>query len=153
LGNLSESCGWWDHGRGLSGEWTCEGRTKAAGQVVSDGSRTRYQRGRECWFSETSGRNRVNLGGTAGWKSCPNDIGIGLFLLPCNKKLNGQKSRRCAATDFYGWNPLRCFVAQIRFYLLKRSFEHEPFNKTMAPMVLVRFSHIQQHNIIRPYGL
>lgn len=41
--NLSESRGWWDHGRALPGEWTCEGGANAGMSVASDGCRTRYQ--------------------------------------------------------------------------------------------------------------
>ena len=45
--------------------------------VAADGDRTRYQRG-AYGVRETSGRLCVNLGGTAGWKSCPKE-GTGLF--------------------------------------------------------------------------
>ena len=45
--------------------------------VAADGDRTRYQGG-AYGVREMSGRLRVNLGGTAGWKSCPKG-GTGLF--------------------------------------------------------------------------
>lgn len=45
--------------------------------VAADGDRTRYQGG-AYEVRETSGRFGVNLGGTAGWKSCPKE-GTGLF--------------------------------------------------------------------------
>ena len=47
------------------------------GLVAADGDRTRYQGG-AYEVRETSGRFGVNLGGTAGWKSCPKE-GTGLF--------------------------------------------------------------------------
>ena len=65
-GHLSESRGWWDHGRELSSEWTCEAAQTAKCSVASDGARTRYPGGAyECTWNERA--LCVNLGGTAGW--------------------------------------------------------------------------------------
>ena len=66
-GNLSESRGWWDHGRVRFGEWTCEGRANREHfRSSEDGDRTRYQGGTHQGRVAESGRLRVNLGGTAG---------------------------------------------------------------------------------------
>lgn len=66
-GNLSESRGWWDHGRVRFGEWTCEGRAnRERSRSSEDGDRTRYQGGTHQGCVAESGRLRVNLGGTAG---------------------------------------------------------------------------------------
>lgn len=66
-GNLSESRGWWDHGRVRFGEWTCEGRANREHfRSSEDGDRTRYQGGTHQGCVAESGRLRVNLGGTAG---------------------------------------------------------------------------------------
>lgn len=65
-GHLSESRGWWDHGRELSSEWTCEGSANGESSVAADGARTRYPGG--AYGSTRDERAQcVNLGGTAGW--------------------------------------------------------------------------------------
>lgn len=43
-GQLSESCGWWDHNSRAFDEWTYEGGRKRK-RVVPDGNRARYPGG------------------------------------------------------------------------------------------------------------
>ena len=77
-GHLLESRGWWDHGRELSGEWTCEGRANGRSSVAADGDRTRYQGG-AYEVRGTSGRYASTWVVPQDQKSCPKE-GTGLFI-------------------------------------------------------------------------
>lgn len=80
-GSLSESRGRWDRGRKLLVNGLARAE-RTYRQVATDGGRTRYPGG-AYEVRESERAHCVNLGGTAGWKSCPK-YGIGLFLLPEN---------------------------------------------------------------------
>lgn len=85
-GNLSESRGWWDHGRVLSGEWTCEGGANAA--FVSSFRRGPYPLSAAAGMivPETSGRYASTWVVPQDHESCPKWLGQGFFCTHFSRK-------------------------------------------------------------------
>ena len=69
-----------------SGNGLARAERTAIGSVAADGIRTRYPGGTDDrpWNERAL---CVNLGGTAGFQSCPN-LGTGLFLLPGKERFS-----------------------------------------------------------------